>query len=211
MSLRPFDAQAALFSTAALSAPMFAPTDRYRIFQEKIYPRLVHARQTLAGSYCQDNGRPGVEPVLLAGVTLLQFLEGVPDRQAAEMLRYHAGWNFALSRQLGDPVFHATVLTYFRDRLIEHQHSALIFAQVLEGLVETGLVRRRCKQRLDATQVTGLLRHMSRLECVRETLRLALNELEETAPPFGRPAFWDELWERYVPSQLDYRTLSKTG
>jgi hypothetical protein len=144
--------------------------------------------------------------VLLAGVTLLQFLEGVPDRQAAEMLRYHAGWNFALNRQLGDLLFHATVLTYFRDRLIEHEHSALIFAQVLEGLVEAGLVKRRSKQRLDATQVLGLLRHMSRLECVRETLRLAVKELEESSARFARPAFWDELWERYVQSKLDYRT-----
>jgi hypothetical protein len=124
----------------------------------------------------------------------------------AELLLYHAGWNFALNRQLGDPTFHPTVLTYFRDRLIEHQHSALVFAEVLEGLVEAGLVERRSKQRLDCTQVRGLLSRMSRLECMRETLRLALKELADSAAPFGRPAFWDELWERYVQTRLDYRT-----
>ena len=206
MSLRPFDSQAALFSTAGLSAQMFPATDRFRIFQQKIFPRLVRARAKLAGAYCQDNGRPGVEPVLLSGVTLLQFLEGVPDRQAAELLHYHAGWNFALNRQLGDPAFHPTVLTYFRDRLIEHEQSALVFAEVLAGLVEAGLVERRSKQRLDSTQVIGLLSRMSRLECMRETLRLALKELAESAGAFGRPAFWDELWERYVQTKLDYRT-----
>jgi hypothetical protein len=205
MSLRPFEPQAALFSTAILSAEMFPARDRYRIFLERIFPRLVRARDKLAGAYCVDNGRPGVEPVLLAGVSLLQFLEGVPDRQAAELLRYHAGWNFALNRQLGDPVFHPTVLTYFRDRLIGHQQSALIFAQILEGLVETGLVERRTKQRLDSTQVMGLLSRMSRLECTRESLRLCLQELEVRTASFGRPTFWSELWERYVQTKLDYR------
>ena len=39
--------------------------------------------------------------MLLAGVSRLQYLEGVPDRQAVELLRYHAGWNFALNRQFG--------------------------------------------------------------------------------------------------------------
>ncbi len=206
MSLPTFQPQGALFSTAALSGQLFPEQDRYRIFARKIYPRLVAARAKLAGAYCLDNGRPGIEPVLLLGVSLLQYLEGAPDRQAVEMLRYHAGWNFALGSQLGESVFHPTVLTYFRDRLIEHEQSRLVFAEILEGLVEAGLVERRGKQRVDATQMLGLLSRMSRLECVRETLRLALQELETGAAAVERPAFWDELWERYVQSKLDYRT-----
>jgi hypothetical protein len=35
-----------------------------------------------------DNGRVAIEPVLLLGVSLLQYLDGVPDRQAVEMLLY---------------------------------------------------------------------------------------------------------------------------
>jgi len=49
---------------------------------------------------------------------------------------------------------------------------------------------------------------MNRLECMRETLRLALKELGPSAASFARPAFWDELWERYVQSELDYRTAA---
>ena len=37
-------------------------------------------------------------------------------------------------------------------------------------------------------------------------MRLSLRELEQSSTPFGRPAFWDELWERYVQSKLDYRS-----
>ena len=54
----------------------------------------------------------------LLGVSLLQYLEGIPDRQAVELLRYHAGWNFALNCQLGDEVFHPTTLVNFRQRLL---------------------------------------------------------------------------------------------
>ncbi len=50
---------------------------------------------------------------------------------------------------------------------------------------------------------------MSRLDCVRESLRLALPELEGMVGPEARPVFWLELWERYVESQTDYRAGSE--
>lgn len=210
MSLPSFSTQAALFSTAGLNTEWFGPTDRYRLFAQKIYPLLVAARPKLEALYCADNGRGAVEPVLLAGVSLFQYLEGVPDREAEELLRYHAGWNFALNRNVGDKGFHPTVLVYFRKRLIEADQSGLIFRQVLEGLVEAGLVARSSKQRWDATQVFGLVSRMSWLDCVRESLRLAWQELEESAAGFGRPAWWGELRERYVESKLDYKANAQT-
>jgi transposase len=210
MSLPTFSSQAALFSTAGLSTELFGPTDRYRLFAQKIYPLLMAARPKLEALYCADNGRTAVEPVLLAGVSLWQYLEGVPDREAGEMLRYHAGWNFALNRNVGDKGFHPTVLVYFRRRLIQADQSGLIFRQILEGLVEAGLVARQSKQRLDATQVFGLVSRMSWLDCVRESLRLAWQELEESAAGLGRPAGWGELRERYVGSKLDYKANAQT-
>ena len=146
----------------------------------------------------------------MLGVSLLQFLDGVPDRQAVELLHYHAGWNFALNRQLGDPVFHPTSLVNFRQRLEEHGQSALGFQTVLDALVEAGLVSRQSRQRLDSTQMFGRMARMNRLDCVRESLRLALKELEAAVAPEARPGFWVGLWERYVESQTDYRASSET-
>src|SRR3954449_9804615 len=104
MSLPTFSVQAELFSTAGLSASLFALTDRYRLFAKLVYPKLVSARGTLEKCYCADNGRVALEPVLMLGVSLLQELDGMPDRQAVEMVRYHAGWNFALNRQIGTQI-----------------------------------------------------------------------------------------------------------
>jgi transposase len=210
MSLPAFDSQASLFSAAAVSGQIFPAEDRFAIFARVIYPRLTAARPQLAKAYCAENGRPGIEPVLLLGVSLLQFLEGAPDRQAVELLRYHAGWNFALNRCIGDEAFDPSALVYFRRRLVGHDLSSVVFATLLEGLVAAGLVERRGKQRLDSTQMMGLLSQMSRLELMRETMRLALQELAKGAISTLCPAFWNPLMERYVESKLDYRSTTES-
>ena len=158
MSLPQFSAQAQLFSTAALTGKLFGPADRYRLMAQKIYPVLVKARAELEPCYCANNGRVAIEPVVLLGVSLLQYLEDVPDRQAVEMLRYHAGWNLALNCQLGEQQFHPTSLVHFRQRLLEKDLSAVAFEAVLDALAEAGLIQRKSRQRLDSTQMTVVFR-----------------------------------------------------
>jgi hypothetical protein len=181
------------------------PQDRYRLFARTIMPQLIQVRPTLAKSYCADDGRPPIDPALLLGVTLLQFWECVPDRQAVERLRYHVGWCYAVGQEFGAPLFHPTTLVHFRKRLQDHQQSSVAFAAVLKGLEASGLLPRRRKERVDSTQVLGLLAHMSRLECCRETLALALKEAAHAVAPSARPPWWPALWERYVQSRLDFR------
>jgi hypothetical protein len=54
MSLPALDGQSQLLSTAALHDQLFGPTDRYRLFAQKIYPLLVH--QDNMG--CQVRAKP---------------------------------------------------------------------------------------------------------------------------------------------------------
>jgi transposase len=139
MSLKPIDPQRTFYHTSTLCGEMFGTTDRYRLFREKILPKLFALRGKLKSLYCENNGRPAVDPVLLAGVTLLQYMEKVADRVASEQVVYHLGWKYALDLELGDGGFHATVLVYFRDRLEEKDAERLIFDEILELLIETGL------------------------------------------------------------------------
>ena len=62
MSLPTFSTQQSLFGVGSLADNLFAPTNRYRLFAEKIWPLLVQARPTLETMYCADNGRPAAEP-----------------------------------------------------------------------------------------------------------------------------------------------------
>jgi hypothetical protein len=210
MSLPEFSTQSELFSTVGLSQTLFGSTDRFRLFARKVYPALARTRPQLEKCYCADNGRVAIEPVLLLGVSLLQYLEAVPDRQALELLRYHIGWNFALNRQVGSELFHPTTLVNFRQRLVEHDLVAIGFTAILEALVEAGLVARKSRQRLDSTQMFGRVSRMSRLDCIRESLRLALEELAEQLSETERPPWWPVLWERYVETQTDYRASLET-
>jgi transposase len=207
MSLPQFDVQGSLFESLGSIAPqLFGDQDRYQLFAKKVWPVLARCREQLAECYTRDNGRPGIEPVVLLGVLIFQFLERVPDRQAVEMVKYHLGWKLALNLKLGDPGFHSTTLVYFRQRLLEHAKSDLAFRAVLDALQAEGLIPKRGKQRLDSTHVLAAVEDLSALECVRETLRLALEALGQALPPKARPEFWPVFWERYVENKLDYKS-----
>jgi transposase len=65
-------------------------------------------------------GKPGISPGQLALVTVLQFVENLTDRQAADAVRARIGWTYALGLDLSDAGFDHTVLTGFRQRLIDH-------------------------------------------------------------------------------------------
>jgi transposase len=207
MSLPQFDVQGSLFESLGSIAPArFGDQDKYQLFAKKVWPVLARCREQLAEGYTTDNGRPGVEPVVWLGVLIFQCLERVPDRQAAERIKYRLGWKLALNLKLGDPGFHPTTLVYFRQRLLEHAKSDLAFRAVLEALQAEGLLPKRGKQRLDSTHVLAAVAALSALGCVRETLRLALEELGQALPEKARPGFWPVRWERYVENKLDYRS-----
>lgn len=58
-------------------------------------------------------GQPGLPPWRLALVTVLQFRETLPDRQAAEAVRARIDWKSLLGRELDDPGFDHSVLCEF--------------------------------------------------------------------------------------------------
>jgi hypothetical protein len=72
-------------------------------------------------------------------------LERVPDRQAAELVKYHLGWKLALNLKLGADGFHPTTLVHFRQRFLEAGKSDLALRAVLKALEEEGFIARRSK------------------------------------------------------------------
>lgn len=211
MSLPKFDLQGFLFESLGSIAPdLFGEKDKYKLFATKVWPLLAGCREELVQCYEPENGRPGIEPVVLLGVLIFQFMERVPDRQAVEMVKYHLGWKLALNLKLGADGFHPTTLVHFRQRLLEAGKSGMAFGVVLKALEEEGFIAKRSKQRLDSTHILGAVARMSALECVRETLAVALDELEGKLRKDQRPQFWEELWERYVESKLDYKSAEET-
>jgi transposase len=136
--------------------------------------------EDFAAWYPRD-GRPGISPAQLATVSVLQFLLGLSDREAAEAVRCRIDFKYALGLDLDDPGFHHSVLGDFRDRLLEEGRADRLLDLALARLKEAGLVRERATQRTDSTHVLAAVRGLTRLELVTEAVRAALEEVARTA------------------------------
>jgi transposase len=62
-------------------------------------------------------GQPALAPWRLVLVSILQFADGLSDRQAADAVRSRIDWKYVLRLDLADPGFDASVLSEFRARL----------------------------------------------------------------------------------------------
>jgi hypothetical protein len=88
-------------------------------------------------------------------VTLLQFMEGLTDRQAADAVR---------------------------TRLLAHDAEHRMFEAVLALAREQGLLHGGGRQRSDSTYVLAKVHALTRFDLVAETVRYALDVFAQTAP-----------------------------
>src|ERR687885_639431 len=112
------------------------------------------------------HGQPAEAPWRLALVTVMQFAEGLSDRQAAEAVRARIDWKYALGLELTDPGFDCSVLSEFRARLVAGSAEQLLLDQMLQRLRARGLVKARSQQRTDSPHVLAAIRVLNRLELV---------------------------------------------
>lgn len=199
--------------------PSSVPEETHRVARAA-FPKgtlCLHIADALGPIYHDDQfvalfprrGQPAEAPGRLALATVLQYVEGLSDRQAADAVRGRIDWKYALGLSLTDPGFDHTVLSEFRSRLIEGDAERLLLDTFLRHLRDQGLVKAGGRQRTDSTHVLAAVRGLNRLERVGETLREALNELAVVAPDWLRdltPAVW---YERYGCRVENYR-LPKT-
>lgn len=143
-------------------------------------------------------GQPAEAPWRLALATVLQFAEGLSDRQAAEAVRSRIDWKYALGLELEDKGFDFSVLSEFRARLLHNGAEQRLFERLLTLGRERGWIKIRGKQRTDSTHVVAAVRALNRLECVGETLRDVLNTLAESAPDWLGAHLPSEWIDRYA-------------
>jgi transposase len=150
-------------------------------------------------------GQPAETPARLALATVLQFAEGLSDRQAADAVRSRIDWKYVLGLELTDPGFDHTVLSEFRTRLVTGEAEALLLEALLTLAQAQGLLKARGRQRTDSTHVVGAIRVLNRLERVGETLRAALNSLAVVAPAWVQTLAPLEWYGRYAHRVENYQ------
>jgi len=129
-----------------------------------------------------DRGRPGWSPSRLALITVLQRVEDLPDRQAAEAVRTRIDWQYLLGLPLDDPGFDHTVLAEFRGKVAEAGLEQVALDALLGKLAADGLVKAGGKQRTDSTHVVAAVAALGRLELAGESVRAALEALAAAHP-----------------------------
>lgn len=157
------------------------------IFEDQAFASLFSTR-----------GQPAEAPWRLALATIMQYVEGLPDRDAADAVRGRIDWKYALGLELEDPGFDHTVLSEFRTRLVSGDVEQLILDRLLEVCKERKWLKAGGRQRTDSTQVLAVIRAVNRLGCVRETMRHALDNLAHLAPEWlkaNSPPVWVERYK----------------
>lgn len=167
------------------------------------FGELFPDESAFASLYC-TTGRSAISPLLLALVTVLQMLERVPDRTAAEWVVSRMDWKYALHLPLDYPGFHHTALHAFRQRLLAHGEEALVFDRLLSRLQEMGLIQPHGRVRTDSTHVVAQVNRLSQWELVHESLRDALGAVEREAPAWAEEVLPAACRETYAQRQSDF-------
>jgi transposase len=168
--------------TAAVGKAILKEDSPYRLIGDRLFDR--YSEYDYADLYSAE-GKPGISPVILAFVSVFQFMERLPDRQAAESLRMRMDWKYALHLPLAYEGFDYSVLSEFRDRLLEHQAEGQVFEQLVQEFRSMGLIKERGRQRTDSIAMLMKVRRLSRLELVVETLRLAVGAILKADRSWG--------------------------
>ena len=152
-------------------------------------------------------GQPAKSPAFLALVSVMQFAEGLSDKQAAQAVAARLDWKYALGLKLTDVGFDRSVLSEFRRRLIDGNRERHLFDHILAQLQQKGLLKAggSAKQRTDSTHVLAAIRKLNRTECVGETMRKVLNDLSNMADGWLLEKVTPDWFDLYGPRFDSYR------
>jgi len=194
MTMQPKEYGAIPAETVRVARAAFPKGNAYLTLRDKL--ETIYSDELFADLFPRV-GQVAESPGRMAMVTVLQFAEGLTDRQAADAVRSRIDWKYILGLELGDPGFDYSVLSEFRGRLIAGKAEERLLDQLLTVLKEHHLIKDRSRQRTDSTHIWAAIRRINRLEKVGETLRAALNDLATMAPEWLKARIDADWYVRY--------------
>jgi transposase len=194
MSIQPQDTYPIPEETRRVAKAAFPKGNVYMWMRDELGE--LYADQLFAELFPR-RGQPAESPGRLAWVTVMQFAEGLSDRQAADAVRGRLDWKYVLGLELTDAGFDFSVLSEFRSRLLAGQKEQALLDELLNALKQRGLLKAHGQARTDSTHILAAVRQLNRVEIVGETMRRALNELAAAFPNWVQAVAQPEWFARY--------------
>ena len=147
--------------------------------------------------YCADNGRPGIDPVVLFKIVLLQHIYGIPSlRQTLRDVQMNIAYRWFLGYGLTETVPHFATVSYAFTRRFGEEIIEQVFAWILEEIMKAGYLTPEVVF-IDATHVKASANlNKSEKKQVAKTaraydaqLRKEVNEIRESE---GKKPFDDD-------------------
>ncbi len=111
-----------------------------------------------------ERGQPAFSPWRLALISIMQFVEDLSDRQAANAVRGRIDWKYLLGLELEDSGFDYSILSEFRQRLVDGGLEQKLLDTMLAVLAQHKLLKKRGKQpSLEAIVLATMLPKLKRL------------------------------------------------
>jgi len=193
MSLKP-DNQQKLNSASIEYSNLLNEKDPLWIFSEHIYP--VFKDEDFKDCY-SENGRNGISPALLSLITILQWRENLSDVETLVACNFRIDWKIALHLPLDEMnLFEPSTLCRFRRRLLDHDKAALMFDKILNLCIEKGFVKKRGRQRVDATHIVKNINRISTTDLLFRSVKVLTEELA------GK---FNTIFEENVPADIKER------
>lgn len=188
--------------TAEIARTIFPEGNRYMELRDRLGE--IYDDEEFAHLFSWK-GEVGIPPGQVALVCVLQYMENLSDGQAVEAVRVRIDWKYLLGLELTDKGFDASVLSTFRERLVTGRAEAHILDKIVSLCNEQSLLRKRGRQRTDASHILGAVRDLNRLELVGESLRQALELLARAVPDWISQIAEPEWFQRYARRSEEYR------
>lgn len=168
-----------LSSTVGFCEGRLAPNSIYAVLHrecDNLFPD-----EMFADLFAED-GRRSVPPMIVAVVMVLQRLEGLSDREAAERFAFDVRWKYAAGGlDFDHPGFVHTVLVDMRARLAASDRPDRIFERTVQVAGQAGLVGRR--RVLDSAPIYDAVATQDTITLIRSAIRGLLRAADHVLRP----------------------------
>ncbi len=150
--------------------------------------------------YCEDNGRPNKPVAILVGVCILKEMHNLTDAEVLGAPDFDLRRQYAFDINAFESHVCRKTLHNFRTLITANEQARGLFTGITDAIVETASLSTE-KQRLDSTQITSNMAHLSRLGLFTRTIEAFLRRLRKKHP---------KLYEK-LPRLYDKAYLKRAG